>query len=178
VKSGSEFLGEIPGLAAGLEEGGIARRTRKGNGGHRGFGRDRKSGSDHINAMKVSARSAPSFGGRCSLPSVQGPRLVNRKAGSIQGTFSAILRKSLLAITNLLLMGCGSSHHRVASVDVFGSYFPAWLLSLLVGIVLTIIAASAGRLMDIRLSGLRAPLLCLSLILIFSISIWFWFFAS
>jgi hypothetical protein len=137
VKSGSESLGEIPRLAAGLGEGDIARRV---NG---GFGREKKSGSDHI-----------------------------------QGTFSAILRKSLVAIINLLLMGCGSSHHRVPSVDVFGSYFPAWLLSLLVGIVLTIIAASAGRLMDVRLSGLPAPLLCLSLILIFSISIWFWFFAS
>jgi hypothetical protein len=100
------------------------------------------------------------------------------KAGSIQGTSSAVLRRSLIVIGIFFLGGCGSSNHRVASIDVFGSYFPAWLLSLAVGVALTIIAAGAGRLMDIRPSGLRAPVLCVSLILIFSISIWFWFFAS
>jgi hypothetical protein len=61
---------------------------------------------------------------------------------------------------------------------VFGSYFPAWLLSLSVGIVLTIVAAAAGRLMQIRPSGLRALILWVSLILISSISIWFLFYAS
>jgi YtcA family len=87
-------------------------------------------------------------------------------------------RESLVLIGIFLLEGCGSSHHRVASLDVFGSYFPAWLLSLAAGIVLTIITVGAGRLMDIRPSGLQAPVLCVSLIQIFSISIWFWFFAS
>jgi hypothetical protein len=76
------------------------------------------------------------------------------------------------------LEGCVKSRHRAASIDLFGSYFPAWLLCLSAGIVLTIIAGSAGRLMDIRPSGLRALILCVSLILIFSISIWFFFFAS
>jgi YtcA family len=85
----------------------------------------------------------------------------------------------LLNLVGLLLLGgCASSHHRVPSIDVFGSYFPAWLLSLLAGVVLTIIAAGAGRLMDLRPSGLRALILSVSLILIFSISIWLWFFAS
>jgi hypothetical protein len=91
---------------------------------------------------------------------------------------SAIVQKSLFVIGLFFLGGCASSHHRVPSIDVFGSYFPAWLLSLLAGVVLTIIAASAGRLMDIRPSGLWALILSVSLILIFSISIWFWFFAS
>jgi uncharacterized membrane protein YhaH (DUF805 family) len=66
----------------------------------------------------------------------------------------------------------------VPSLDVFGSYFPAWLLSLSVGVVLTIIAAGAARLMDIRPSGLWALVLSVSLILIFSISMWFLLFAS
>jgi hypothetical protein len=89
-----------------------------------------------------------------------------------------ILRRSLIVIGIFFLGGCGSSHHRVASIDVFGSYFPAWLLSLSVGIVLTIVAAAAGRLMQIRPSGLRALILWVSLILISSISIWFLFYAS
>jgi hypothetical protein len=167
-----ESSGETPNLALGRQEGDIARRRRRGNGGHGG---DERSGSDHMNA---SPRSAPSFANRSSLPRVQERWSGHRKAGSTERTYSAILRKSLIAIGIFFLGGCGSSHHRVASIDVFGSYFPAWLLSLSVGVVLTIVATGAGRLVDIRPSGLRALILCVSLILIFSISIWFWFFAS
>jgi YtcA family len=86
--------------------------------------------------------------------------------------------RSLIVIGIFFLGGCGSSHHRAPSLDVFGSYFPAWLLSLSVGVVLTIIAGGVARLMDIRPSGLRALVLSVSLILIFSISMWFLFFAS
>jgi len=89
-----------------------------------------------------------------------------------------ISRRSLIVVGIFFLGGCESSHHRVPSLDVFGSYFPAWLLSLSVGVVLTIIAAGAARLMDIRPSGLWALVLSVSLILIFSISMWFLFFAS
>jgi uncharacterized membrane protein YhaH (DUF805 family) len=89
-----------------------------------------------------------------------------------------ISRRALIVVGIFFLGGCGSSHHRVPSLDVFGSYFPAWLLSLSVGVVLTIIAAGAARLMDIRPSGLWALVLSVSLILIFSISMWFLFFAS
>jgi hypothetical protein len=75
------------------------------------------------------------------------------------------------------LEGCGSSHHQAPSIDVFGSYFPAWLISLVVAVVLTVITSSAGHLMGIRVSGFLGFLLCVSLILIFSISVWFLFFA-
>lgn len=63
-------------------------------------------------------------------------------------------------------------------MDVFGSYFPAWLVSLAVGVVLTVITNSVARLMDIRPTGMLALLLCVSLIIIFSTSTWFLFFAS
>ena len=70
-----------------------------------------------------------------------------------------------------------SSHNQVPSIDVFGSYFPAWLISLAAGIVLTVIAVALGRLIDIRPSGFWGFLVSVSLILIFSISVWFWLFA-
>jgi hypothetical protein len=50
-------------------------------------------------------------------------------------------------------------------------------MSLAAGIVLTLIAGAVGRLIDIRPSGFWGFLLSISLILIFSISVWFWFFA-
>ena len=77
----------------------------------------------------------------------------------------------------LLLQNGNPSHHRVPSLDVFGSYFPAWLLSLAAGVALTVIASAAGNLLGIKPPGFLSPLLYVSLILIFSISIWFWLFA-
>jgi hypothetical protein len=93
-------------------------------------------------------------------------------------SFSVPIRKSLIVIGSLFFESCGSSEKRVPSMDVFGSYFPAWLISLAAGIVLTVIAGSVGRLMGLRPSGLPSFLLNISLILIFSISVWFCFFAS
>lgn len=75
------------------------------------------------------------------------------------------------------LTGCRPAGWHAPSIDMFGSYFPAWLISLAVAVVLTVIASSAGRLMGIRASGFLAFLLCVSLILIFSITVWFLFFA-
>ena len=101
-----------------------------------------------------------------------------RKSDSIWKFTSATFRTCLILVGILFLESCGLLHHRVPSIDVFGSYFPAWLISLAVGVVLTVIAGGAGRLMDIRPPGMLAPLLCVSLILIFSTSVWFFFFAS
>ena len=87
------------------------------------------------------------------------------------------MRKLLILIEVPLLEGCSSPQKRVPSIDVFGSYFPAWLISLAAGVVLTVIAGALGRLIDIKPSGFWGFLLSISLILIFSISVWFWFFA-
>jgi hypothetical protein len=87
------------------------------------------------------------------------------------------MRRLMILIQVPLLEGCGSPQKRVPSIDVFGSYFPAWLISLAAGIVLTVIAGALGRLIDIKPSGFWGFLLSVSLILIFSVSVWFWFFA-
>ena len=63
-------------------------------------------------------------------------------------------------------------------LDVYGSYFPAWLICLLVGVMLTILVSQIGRVLDlatVRMLGLLVPV---SLILIFSITTWFLFFAT
>jgi hypothetical protein len=87
------------------------------------------------------------------------------------------MRKLLILIEVPLLEGCSSPQKRVPSIDVFGSYFPAWLISLAAGVVLTVIAGALGRLIGIKPSGFWGFLLSVGLILIFSISVWFWFFA-
>jgi len=82
----------------------------------------------------------------------------------------------------LLSAICYSGHALIASyapsLDVYGSYFPAWLICLIAGVVLTIFVSLLGRVFDLsplRRLGLFLPI---SLILIFSITIWFLFFAD
>jgi uncharacterized membrane protein YhaH (DUF805 family) len=87
------------------------------------------------------------------------------------------MRKLLFLVEVPFLQSCSSSYERVPSLDVFGSYFPAWLISLAAGILLTVIAVAVGRLIDIRPSGFWGFLVSVGLILIFSISVWFWLFA-
>ena len=87
------------------------------------------------------------------------------------------MRKPLVLIAVSFLQSCRSPDKQVPSLDVFGSYFPAWLISLAAGVVLTIIAGALGRLIDIRPTGFWSFLMSVGLILIFSISVWFWFFA-
>jgi hypothetical protein len=96
---------------------------------------------------------------------------------STSKSLSATVRKLLVLFAVPFFDSCGSPEKRVPSMDVFGSYFPAWLISLAAGIVLTVIAGGVARIVDIRPSGLWGFLLSVSLILIFSIFVWFCFFA-
>jgi hypothetical protein len=88
------------------------------------------------------------------------------------------LRTLLILVAVFSLESCSSLQRQTPSIDVFGSYFPAWLISLAAGIVLTVIAVAVGGLIDIKVAGFLGFLVRVSLILIFSISVWFLLFAS
>ena len=77
----------------------------------------------------------------------------------------------------LLLGGCAQIGSYAPSLDVYGSYFPAWLICLSVGVILTVLVSLVGRVFDFRL-GMFGPFIPIGLILIFSIATWFLFFAS
>lgn len=79
---------------------------------------------------------------------------------------------------SLFQSGCTRLGSYVPSIDVYGSYFPAWLICLFVGVILTVLVSPIGRLFEIRPFGLLGPLLPVSLILIFGITTWFLFFAD
>jgi hypothetical protein len=64
------------------------------------------------------------------------------------------------------------------SLDVYGSYFPAWLICLVVGVILTIFVSLMARVFGLGIVRMLGPLAPISLILIFSISTWFLFFAA
>ncbi len=58
------------------------------------------------------------------------------------------------------------------SLDVYGSYFPAWLICLMAGVILTILVSLIGRVLDLATVRMLGPLVPISLILIFSITTW------
>jgi hypothetical protein len=64
------------------------------------------------------------------------------------------------------------------SLDVFGSYFPAWLICLMTGVILTICVSLIGRVFNPVATRLLVPLVPISLILIFSITTWLLFFST
>jgi hypothetical protein len=64
------------------------------------------------------------------------------------------------------------------SLDVYGSYFPAWLICLMTGVILTICLSLIGRVFNLVATRLFVPLVPISLILIFSITTWLLFFST
>lgn len=64
------------------------------------------------------------------------------------------------------------------SLDVYGSYFPAWLICLMTGVILTICVSLIGGVFNLVATRLLVPLVPISLILIFSITTWLLFFST
>jgi hypothetical protein len=76
----------------------------------------------------------------------------------------------------LLLAGCHSTHS--PTVDVLGSYFPAWIICIVTGLVLTVVARQIliGFKLDPHLRP--APLVYLCLMVGFTLLVWLMFFKN
>jgi hypothetical protein len=81
-----------------------------------------------------------------------------------------VKRAFLLLLTVLPLAGCTQA----PAVDVVGSFFPAWLLCLIVAIILTVLARLA--LLRLRISVAYPILFYLSLAALFTFALWLIFF--
>jgi hypothetical protein len=90
------------------------------------------------------------------------------------------VRESACALIGISvsLSGCARIGAYAPSLDVYGSYFPAWLICLIAGIILTVLASQIGRVLGLSQLRKFGPLIPISLILIFSITTWFLFFAA
>ena len=80
----------------------------------------------------------------------------------------------LLLPTILLLGGCGYS----PTVDVVGSYFPAWMMCIIIGLVITLVVRllliGFGIYAELRLKPLVFP--CLAIF--FTLAVWLVFFKN
>lgn len=80
-----------------------------------------------------------------------------------------------VAVGCLSLTGCEAGHHS-PTLDVLGSYFPAWMICIVIGLVLTLIARQLliGFKLDTHLKS--APVVYVCLMILFTLSVWLMFF--
>jgi hypothetical protein len=84
---------------------------------------------------------------------------------------------SAILLGSLILAGCREDDHS-PTIDVLGSYFPAWMICIVIGLALTLIARQLfiGFKLDSHLRP--APLVYLCLAIFFTLTVWLLFFQN
>lgn len=75
----------------------------------------------------------------------------------------------------LLLSGCGVGDHS-PTVDILGSYFPAWIICIVLGLFLTLITREVLIGLKINIHLHPAPVVYICMLLVFTFSLWLAFF--
>ncbi|HUA66556.1 MAG TPA: YtcA family lipoprotein [Alphaproteobacteria bacterium] len=77
----------------------------------------------------------------------------------------------------LVLNGCGVNDHS-PTVDIIGSYFPAWIICIVLGLALTLITRQV--LIGLKLNNHLhpAPLVYTSMLVFFTLTLWLVFFKN
>jgi len=81
----------------------------------------------------------------------------------------------------LLALGASTAHAAAAhspSIDVLGSYFPAWLLCIVVGVVLTIVARLLFIAWKLDTDLRPKPIVYPCLMAVFAMTVWLIFFRN
>ena len=95
-------------------------------------------------------------------------------------TRRAILRFVGIAVALLVIAFLAvrvSSHHSL-TVDVLGSYFPAWMVCILSGLALTLIAHWIVQVGNLKPYIGPSPLIYSSLMIIFTFATWILFYQN
>ena len=95
---------------------------------------------------------------------------VERFFGSMARCWKSSFR-AIRLLPVLLLAGCGADDH-APTVDVLGSYFPAWIVCIVLGLVLTLITRQV--LIGFKLHAHLRPvaLVYLCLMIFYTLAIW------
>ncbi|HSY20118.1 MAG TPA: YtcA family lipoprotein [Candidatus Acidoferrales bacterium] len=83
---------------------------------------------------------------------------------------------AILVFVNLLAAGCHNAH--APTVDVLGSYFPAWIICIFVGLVLAIISRQVLIIFKIAPHLRPAPLVYVSLAVFYTLLVWLLFYKN
>ena len=88
------------------------------------------------------------------------------------------LRSLMLALLALCVATSRAAVAASPSIDVLGSYFPAWLLCIVVGVVLTIVARLLFVAWKLDKHLLPAPIIYPCLTAVFAMTVWLIFFRN
>jgi len=77
----------------------------------------------------------------------------------------------------LLFTGCRTDAH-APTVDVLGSYFPAWIICILIGLAITLVVRLILIILKLNAHLRPAPLVYLCLTILFTLAIWLLFFQN
>jgi hypothetical protein len=83
-----------------------------------------------------------------------------------------------LGVVVLWLVAVRISSHHSPTVDVLGSYFPAWMICILSGLTVTLIAHWIVQVGNLKPYIGPAPLIYSSLMIIFTFATWILFYQN
>jgi YtcA family len=83
-----------------------------------------------------------------------------------------------LAVVVLWLVAVRISSHHSPTVDILGSYFPAWMVCILSGLTLTLIAHWIIQVRNLKRYIGPAPLIYSCLMIIFTFATWILFYQN
>ena len=93
---------------------------------------------------------------------------------------TAILRIAVVASV-VLLIGFVAVHlfsHHSPTVDILGSYFPAWMICIVIGLTLTLVTNWIVQVCKLKPYLGPAPLIYSSLMIIFTFATWILFYKN
>ena len=83
-----------------------------------------------------------------------------------------------LAVVVLCLIAVRISSHHSPTVDILGSYFPAWMVCIVSGLTLTLIAHWMVQFRNLKAYVGPAPLIYSCLMIIFTFATWILFYQN
>jgi YtcA family len=83
-----------------------------------------------------------------------------------------------VALLALVFVAAQFFSHQSPTVDLLGSYFPAWMICIVSGLTLTLIAHWIVELRDLKSFIGPAPLIYSSLMIIFTFATWILFYQN
>ena len=91
---------------------------------------------------------------------------------------SSAIRTGLIPWLLVSVSGCGRAGFHSPAIDVLGSYFPAWMICMLIGLALTLIARLLLAALKLDTWLRPAPLIYPCLMVVFTMAVWLAFFQN
>jgi hypothetical protein len=87
-------------------------------------------------------------------------------------------RLILISLPCASLAGCGGLSNHSPTIDVLGSYFPAWMICIIAGVGLTVIARGVLIALGLGARVRPAAIVYPCLMLLFTMAVWLLFYRN